>query len=187
MDSDSVASMGQVLAVIVTVSLALTQAIGPLVMYITEAIKATGKVKEGWSGLVALVVGVSLGAGLGWLTDAFAAENYDRWSLVGVGAFAGALMAAGAIKTYKAVSQVNVQATPAVVITGETMSTDEGEIEPTTMAATAVTQADIDAMDAELARHGPLAEDESHMHVMPAPPLPAASAPFVTTAEDTRK
>jgi len=184
MDNTSVENMGQVLAIIVTVSLALMQAVGPLVMYITEAIKATGKVKDGWSGLVALIVGIAIGAGLGGLTDALAAESYDRWALVGVGAFAGALMAAGAIKTYKAVGEVNTKATPTVVLTHEVTGPDPNELEPDA-SQPALSQSDFDAMNTALEGYGPLAEPVDH--VTPAPPLPDAPTPIVVTAEDSRK
>jgi hypothetical protein len=106
-----VESMAMALGAIITVSLALTQALGGLLMYLVEAIKATGKVREGWAGIVALIMGMVLGGALGGLTDAVADESMSVGTLMGLGAFGGALMAAGAIKTYKAVGEVNQGAT----------------------------------------------------------------------------
>lgn len=108
-------NIATVLASIVAVSLVLTQVLGGLVVYLVEAIKATGKVKEGYSGLVALVVGMGLGMGLGGLTDRMADDGFSLTTMLLMGAFAGALMAAGAVKTYKAMGEVNPKHSEIVV------------------------------------------------------------------------
>lgn len=107
MDSQAAENIALVIGIIVAVSLALTQAMGGLVMYLVEAIKQTGKVRDGYSGIVAVVVGVLLGMGLAGLADGMAAEPYGLGTMLLLGAFAGALMAAGAVKTYKASGDVN--------------------------------------------------------------------------------
>lgn len=179
-----VTNMGAVLAAIVTVSLALTQAIGPLVMYLTEAIKATGKIRDGWSGLVALIVGVAIGSALGWLTDAFANESYGTWAMVGLGAFAGAMMAAGAVKTYKAVGEVN---TKAMVVSSVTIPAVDASADPEPYAEPSQTlgQADMADVQAVLdSDHGPVAEDVGV--IIPTPPLDEPTA-HVVSPEDVRK
>lgn len=107
MDSNAVENMAAVIAVIVGFSLALSQALGGLLTYLVEAIKATGRIRDGYSGLVAIVLGVVLGVGLGALVNAMADEPYDLLTMLLVGAFAGALMAAGSVKTFKAMGAVN--------------------------------------------------------------------------------
>lgn len=107
MDSNAVENMAAVIAVIVGFSLALSQALGGLLTYLVEAIKATGKIRDGYSGLVAIGLGILLGVGLGALVNAMADEPYDLLTMLLVGAFAGALMAAGSVKTFKAMGAVN--------------------------------------------------------------------------------
>lgn len=105
-------ALAEAIGLVVAVSLALTQALGGLVTYIVEAIKQTKRVPEGYSGIVALVVSMVLGMALAMLGALMAPGSYGFGALVLLGAFAGALMAAGAIKTYKAMGEVNTKAAP---------------------------------------------------------------------------
>lgn len=203
MDQDAAKNLAVVLAAVVGVSLALVQAVGPLLVYLTEAVKATGRIREGYSGIVALVLGIGLGASLGWLTDSLATdERVGTSTMVGLGAFGGALMAAGAIKTYKAMGDVNTQAAPertdmatmadldaAVSYLSNNQSygqmspaaaDDESELEPlqpsdfAPMTTTPLTPADMAAMQAELEAHDAYQSDPATPNVLAAPPLPAA-------------
>jgi hypothetical protein len=98
-----------VLALIVGVSLALSTALGPLVTYLVEAVKATGLVKDGYAGLVSVAVGMLLGIGLTALTDMLASEPYSLGVMVLLGAFVGAIVGAGGISQYKASGSVNTK------------------------------------------------------------------------------
>src|SRR6478736_2156028 len=120
MNGDAAADMAIALAAIVGISLALTQAMGGLLVYLTEAIKATGKVKAGYAGIVTLLLGMALGGALGGLTEVMVnGDTYGFWTMVALGVFGGALMAAGAVKTYKAMGEVNTKATAdAIIVTG---------------------------------------------------------------------
>lgn len=100
-------NIASVLAMIVGVALALSTALGALVTYLVEAIKATGLVKDGYSGLVAIAVGMLLGMGLTSLTDLMAAEPYSIGVMILLGAFVGAIVGAGGISQYKASGSVN--------------------------------------------------------------------------------
>lgn len=110
LNPDAVQSVAVALAAIVAVSLALSQALGGLLTYLTEAIKSTGKVPDGYAGVVALVLGVILGATLGVLANSMATQSYGWGTMLGLGAFAGAIVAAGAVKSYKAMGDVNTGA-----------------------------------------------------------------------------
>jgi hypothetical protein len=102
-------NIASVLAMIVGVSLALGTALGPLVTYLVEAIKATELIKDGYSGLVAVGVGMLLGMGLTGLTDLMAAEPYSLGTMLLLGAFVGAIMGAGGIRQYKASASINTK------------------------------------------------------------------------------
>ena len=100
-----------VVGVVVAVSLALSQALGGMLTYLTEAIKATGHVPEGYGGIVAMALGILLGMALGGLSDLMAEDSYGMGTMLLLGAFAGALVAANSVKTFKAMGEVNT--TPA--------------------------------------------------------------------------
>lgn len=110
MDQQAAENIAVVVGIVVAVSLALTQAVGGLVTYLVEAVKGTGLVKDGYSGVVAIVIGMLLGMGLTGLADGMAEESYSLGTLLLLGAFAGALMAAGSVKTFKAMGDVNTTA-----------------------------------------------------------------------------
>lgn len=107
MDTTGVPEMAAALALIVGTSLALSAALGDLVTYLTEAIKQTGYVPEGMSGLVALAIGIVLGVLVGALTGQIADTSYSTLTLMLLGAFAGMLMGASGIKSYKAAGEMN--------------------------------------------------------------------------------
>jgi hypothetical protein len=107
MDQQAAENIAVVVGIVVAVSLALTQAMGGLVTYLVEAIKGTGKVKDGYSGIVAILIGMLLGMGLTGLADGMADEGYSLGTMLLLGAFAGALMAAGSVKTFKAMGDIN--------------------------------------------------------------------------------
>jgi hypothetical protein len=109
-DNEAVQNLALVIGIIVAFSLALTQAMGGLLTYLVEAIKATGKVAEGWAGVVAIFLGILIGGVLAAIADGLAEEPYGLGTMLMVGGFAGALMAAGSIKTFKAMGQVNTSA-----------------------------------------------------------------------------
>ena len=107
MDNNLAEELAKVAGIIVAVSLVLVQVLGGLLMYLVEALKATGKIKEGWSGLIAIVLGIGLGMGLAAITDSLVDNSPGMGPMLAIGAFAGAMMAAGAVKTFKAVGDVN--------------------------------------------------------------------------------
>lgn len=130
MDSEAAQSIAVVLAAVVAVSLTLSQVLGGLLVYLTEAIKATGKVRDGWAGVVSLILGVLLGVALAGLADMMSPENtYSLGAMLLLGAFAGALMAAGAVKTYKAMGDVNPQASSGL-LTVTPLEVSVEDIEP---------------------------------------------------------
>lgn len=112
MDSNLAEELAKVAGLLVAASLVLVQVLGGLLMYLVDALKATGKVKDGYSGLVAIVLGIFLGMGLAAITETMVDNSPGMVQMLAIGAFAGALMAAGAVKTYKAVGEVN----PAVAV-----------------------------------------------------------------------
>lgn len=169
MDNHAAQNIAITLAAIVGIGLALSPALGPLVMYLVEAIKGTGKVPAGYGGIVAIVIGVLIGAGLGALTDAMAEDSYSIGVMIALGAFAGALMASGAIREYKAAGDVNT--TPAMVagkaLAIEEMPAAQAEThawrDAAPMTTQPLTQADIEAMHAELAK---VEETGTHPHAL---------------------
>jgi len=107
MDIDAGQEMAKVAGIIVAASLVLSQVLGGVLAYLVESIKATGKVKDGWSGLLTLIMGTGLGILLAVTTDLLADNSPGIAQMVALGAFAGLLMSAGAIKTYKAMGEMN--------------------------------------------------------------------------------
>lgn len=182
MGNNAAENLGIVLAAIVGVSLALTQAVGPLLVYLTEAIKRTGKVKDGYAGVVTLVLGMVLGGALGGLTDAMSeADSYGFGTMVALGVFGGALMAAGAVKTYKAMGDVNTKTATLKMDASDLTSDPEPEtmlqmrstaLASQPMSTTPLSRADIEAMQAELDAHDDDGQDPATPNVIPAPPLP---------------
>jgi hypothetical protein len=79
------------IGVVVAAGLALQTALGPAMYAIVEAVKATGRIPDGWGGVASILIGIVLGLITGliaWHQDG------DFWWLA-VGAFAGLLLGVG--------------------------------------------------------------------------------------------
>lgn len=113
MDTSINENIAAVLAAIIALGLALRSGVGPVVMYLTEAIKDAFKPPAGWGGLLSVVVGIGLGVILGALT-ALVTEDSGLGTFMAFGALAGLFMAAGAIESHKASGQINTGASAAV-------------------------------------------------------------------------
>lgn len=99
--------IGAVLAIVVGASLALSVALGSLLSYLTESVKRTGLVPTGYGGLLALGISMLLGVTLAALTALMTDTGYGFGTMLLLGAFAGAVMAAGAVKEYQASADLN--------------------------------------------------------------------------------
>lgn len=108
--NDQIATL---LAAIIALGLALRAGVGPVVMYLTEAIKDAFKLPDGWGGLMSVIVGIIVGVTLGGLSAAVTTDS-DIGVFMAFGALGGLFMAAGAIETHKAAGQVNPEAGAAV-------------------------------------------------------------------------
>lgn len=102
-----------VLAAIIALGLALRAGVGPVVMYLTEAVKDAFKPPAGWGGIISVLIGMILGVTLGLLT-ALTTPDTPLATFMAFGAVAGLFMASGAIETHKAAGQVNARAKTAV-------------------------------------------------------------------------
>jgi hypothetical protein len=80
---------------------------------IVEAIKATGRTPEGYSGLVSLAIGTGFGAVAGLLACAESGQlNLQNVHWIGVGAFAGLIgLGAGGVRSHLVSQGREVQAT----------------------------------------------------------------------------
>jgi hypothetical protein len=107
-DSD----IAKTVAAIVALGLALQASLGPSIMQVTDALKAALNLPDGMGGLVAVITGILLGAGIGAVTAATTNANY--WTSLGFGALAGVLVGAGAVKEYKAAGVTNITTSAAV-------------------------------------------------------------------------
>lgn len=101
------------IAALVALALVFQAAFGPSVMYITEALKGALHLPEGAGGLAAIVVGMSLGAGIGLIT-AIETDNTGKYTSVGFGLVAGLMAGAGAVKEYKAAGSTNIETSHAI-------------------------------------------------------------------------
>lgn len=187
MGNNAAENLGIVLAAIVGVSLALTQAVGPLLVYLTEAIKSTGKVKDGYAGVVTLILGMVIGGALGGLTDAMSeADSYSFSTMVALGVFGGALMAAGAVKTYKAMGDVNAKTGTLVVDSSalqlSNQSSDD-DVEHAVNGTPTLSLTDVADMRAALAEHDEYVADASTPNVLTAPPVPTEPMPAVPSSD----
>lgn len=102
-----------VLAAIIGLGLALRAGVGPVVMYLTEAIKDAFEPPAGYGGLISVIVGMVLGVAVGALT-AILTTGTDIWTYAAFGALGGLFMASGAIEAHKAAGAVNTQASLAI-------------------------------------------------------------------------
>lgn len=102
-----------VLAAIIGLGLALRAGVGPVVMYLTEAIKDAVEPPPGYGGLISVIVGILLGTSVGALTAILTAGT-DVWTYAAFGALGGLFMASGAIEAHKAAGAVNTQASAAI-------------------------------------------------------------------------
>lgn len=96
--------------IIVAAALALATALGPTVMYLTEALKKAFHVENGSGGLIALVLSVILTALLAVVTVTYTqdgADTGDYLLALGIGAFVGIFVGGGAVQSYKAAGSVN--------------------------------------------------------------------------------
>src|SRR5688500_14546082 len=93
-------NIATVLAAIIALGLALRSGVGPVVMYLTEAIKDALQPPEGWGGVISVIVGMGLGMTVGALTALMTPES-GMGTFIAFGALAGLFMAAGAIETHK--------------------------------------------------------------------------------------
>jgi hypothetical protein len=117
--------------------------------------------------------------------------------MIVLGVFGGALMAAGAVKTYKAMGEVNTKNASGVVNVNtdqflEGLSIGAGMRDPSQSDAGPLTQADIEAMRAELDAMDDYVQDPATPNVLPASPWEDAeeaptTAPPVFVAGDTRR
>lgn len=113
---NSAESAAAVVGLIVGISLALGKAFGGPLMHIVEAIKSTKLINDGYSGVATIICGVLLGVTLGVLVDSLAADAYSMLVWVLLGAFAGLIMAADAMSTYKAAGSVNTKAAAPTIV-----------------------------------------------------------------------
>lgn len=114
-----------VLAAIIGLGLALRAGVGPVVMYLTEAIKDAIEPPPGYGGLISVAVGITLGTAVGALT-AILTTGTDVWTYAAFGALGGLFMASGAIEAHKAAGAVNTQASSAIQ-TGKNIAADNAE------------------------------------------------------------
>ena len=105
-----------VIGLIVGISLALGKAFGATIMHLVEAIKATKLIREGYSGLITIAIGVLFGMALGVLVDAIAEDTFPVSVWLLLGAFAGLNMSADAMTNYKAAGDINVKQTAPTTI-----------------------------------------------------------------------
>lgn len=106
-------NIATVLAAIIALGLALRAGVGPVVMYLTEAVKDAFKPPAGWGGLISVLVGMILGITVGALA-ALTTPDTGIGTFMAFGAVAGLFMASGAIESHKAAGQVNQNASATV-------------------------------------------------------------------------
>lgn len=94
--------IGVAIGVVLAAALALQTALGPAVATIVEAVKSTGLLPPGWSGVISLGSGLVLGTASGVVAWH---QRGDPWWLF-VGAFAGLLVGAGGVTAHQ--NQVGV-------------------------------------------------------------------------------
>lgn len=106
-----------VIGAVVTLSLALSKAIGSTIMFLTEVLKEAFNVPSGKGGLVAIGVSVLLCGSVGVLTPIVASDTASTNDSVVyglIGCLAGILVAAGAVESHKASATVNTEASTAI-------------------------------------------------------------------------
>lgn len=99
-----------VVAALVAVALALATAMGPTVMYITEALKKAFNVSDGKGGLVALAISIFLTAVLSVVTTYTTQEGAsirEYIAALGIGSVIGIFVGGGAVQSYKAAGSIN--------------------------------------------------------------------------------
>lgn len=110
MTSVNINDLVTTVGIIVAAALALATAMGPTVMYLTEALKKAFHVENGTGGLIALVISILLTAVLAVVTTNLTQEGADSKEYLvalGIGAFVGVFVGGGAVQAYKAASSVN--------------------------------------------------------------------------------
>lgn len=119
-------NIATVLAAVIALGLALKAGVGPVVMYLTEAIKDALHPEPGAGGLISVAVGVILGSVIGALTAVVTADS-SVVAYVGFGAIGGLFMAAGAVESHKAAGAVNTEASKAIQYEKEYQASIEAE------------------------------------------------------------
>jgi hypothetical protein len=94
--------IGITVGLVVAASLALQTALGPAMAGIVESIKATGRIAEGYSGLVSMAIGISFGTLAGLIACAESgALSLQNAHWIVVGAFAGLIgLGAGGVRSH---------------------------------------------------------------------------------------
>lgn len=118
-------NIATVLAAIIALGLALRAGVGPVVMYLTEAVKDAFKPPAGWGGLISVLVGMILGITVGALA-ALTTPDTGIGTFMAFGAVAGLFMASGAIESHKAAGDLNTGASAAVNVEQATTVNAEG-------------------------------------------------------------
>lgn len=106
----NVDSIAVTVGAIVAVALALAAAMGPTVMYITEALKKAFHIDNGSGGLIALGISILLTAILAVVTTYMtqeAAATREYVAALGIGAVIGIFVGGGAVQAYKAAGSIN--------------------------------------------------------------------------------
>ena len=94
--------IGLVVGLVVAASLALQTALGPAMAGIVEAIKATGRIAEGYSGMVSMAIGTGFGTLAGLIACAESGSlSPQNVHWIVVGAFAGLIgLGAGGVRSH---------------------------------------------------------------------------------------
>lgn len=108
---NSLQDIAALVAALVALGLALQTAVGPTVMFLTEAVKSAYGPSDGKAGLIAAGIGMAIGLCLGLLTAIVTTSDVGQYiGLALCGLFAGLFMGAGAVQNHKAAGSINVDA-----------------------------------------------------------------------------
>lgn len=109
-------ALAEAIGIVLGVSMILGRIVGPVVMYLVDAIKGTGLIPSGYAGILGIVLSVLLAVPAMVLVDGLTPSNQPTWVLLLLGAFAGLVIAADAVKEYKAAGDVNTGASQPTII-----------------------------------------------------------------------
>lgn len=130
---NSFSDIAAVVAALVALGLALRSAVGPTLMYLTEAVKSALPISDGKGGVIAVAIGCAFGTALGVVTGLLADVNGREYAgLAAIGFMAGIFMASGAIEAHKASALVNTDASRAIATTRliDAYAAEDTELEP---------------------------------------------------------